>query len=433
MSRRRRLALALALAVLVGLAAPAATAQSLVVTGAKAFTGEAVVENATIVIRDGRIAAVAAGASAPAGLKVIDAHGRWVSVGLMNAGTQIGLVEVASLPETRDPAVKNGPLGAAFDVQYAINANSALLPQARVDGLTRAGDYPSGSATPPFLGQGAALRLSEGPDLLDRPDAIMFVEIGGMAAARTGGSRAAAWSLLRDALDEARRYREASRAPGPHDPRTNRPDLEALQPVIAGRTPLAVTASRESDLRQAVRLADDYGLRVVVFGGAEAWRLADLLAARGIPVVLDPFEDLPADYDSLGARPDNAARLRSAGVTIAFWVPGVPFSYNPGSALREGAGTAVANGLPWAAAMRAITVEPARIWGVSDHYGMMAPGQDADLVIWDGDPLEPASAPVLVLVQGREVSRATRQTALRDRYTPRRDRHGWPAAYPDPR
>ncbi len=427
---RARLPLRLALAALAWLGADVARADTLAITGARAFTGEAVVEDATIVVRDGRIASVAAHGSAPAGAKLIEAKGRWVSVGLMNAGTQLGLVEVTSLAETSDGAVTSGPLGPAFDVQYAINPNSLLLPQARADGLTRAGDYPTGAGTAPFLGQGAALRLSEGEDLLDRPRAMMFARIDGFSAAKAGGSRAAAWTLLRNALQEARAYRTAKPGAGPRDQLLNRPDIEALQPVVAARMPLGLLVNRESDIREAARLADDFGVQVVVFGGSEAWRVADLLAAKHIAVVLDPFADLPASYDELGARRDNAARLQRAGVRIAFSVPGVHFSHDAGEALREAAGVAVANGLPWTEAMKAATVEAAEIWGVADHYGRMAPGQDADLVLWDGDPLEPSSAPVTVLIQGREVSLATRQRALRDRYSPLRDRSGWPAAYP---
>ena len=421
----------LALAALVWLGAAAAHAETLAITHAKAFTGDQVVEDATVVVRDGRVVSVADGAAAPGGARVIEAKGRWVTPGLMSGGAQIGLIEVDSLPETSDAAVNAGPLGPAFDVQYAINANSTLLPQARADGLTRAGDVPTGAATTPFLGQGAALRLSEGPDLLDRAHAMMFARIDGFAAAKAGGSRAAAWGLLRNALEEATAFRDRKPVQnGPRDQLLDRPDIEALQPVIAGGMPLGIFAARESDIREAVRLADDFHLKVVVFGGAEAWRAADLLAAHKIPVVINPFEDLPASYDQLGARRDNAARLRRAGVEIAFSVTGVPFSYNAGEALREAAGIAVSCGLPWIEAMRAITVEPAEIWGVQDHYGRLAPGQDADLVIWDGDPLEPSSAPLTVLVQGREVSLQTRQTDLRDRYSPLRNRHGWPAAYP---
>ena len=182
-------------------------------------------------------------------------------------------------------------------------------------------------------------------------------------------------------------------------------------------------------------------MTVVIVGGAEAWRVADLLAARHVPVILDPLDDLPVSFDALGSRRDNAALLARAGVTISFCVSGqtIYLSYNVGPALREGAGIAVANGLPYADALRAITQTPARIWHdptvpgpaggpVAGVAGTLVPGAAADLVLWDGDPLEPSSAPVMVLARGREISLQTRQTLLRDRYRPALS--GRPAAAP---
>jgi imidazolonepropionase-like amidohydrolase len=413
------------------LSAGAAHAQTIAVIHARALLdpGAAPVEDATIVIADGKVTTAGAGVSVPEGATVIDAKGRLATPGLMNAGTQLGLVEISSIADTTDPAVESGPLGAAFDVEFALNPNSTLLPRARADGLTRAGVYPSGSASAPFTGQGAALRLSEGPDILDRPRAMMFAEIGGFAAGASGGSRSAAWELLRNALDEARAFGRNPRAGQPRDQLLNHLDAEALQAVLAGRTPLAILASRESDIRQAMRLSDDYGVRVVIFGGQEAWRAATELAARRIPVVLDPFDDLPWTFDQIGARLDNAAILDKAGVQIAFSVPGVHFSHDAGEVVREAAGVAVAYGLPWSQALKALTVNAAAIWGVQDHYGRLQPGEDGDLVLWDGDPLEPGSEPVLVLVRGRPVSLDTRQGALARRYAPSKATDPWPAEY----
>ncbi len=385
--------------------------------------------DATVVIRDGKVAEVGAGLPAPAGARVIDAGGRLVTPGLMNAGTQLGLVEVSSLADTSDQTVQHGPLGPAFDIQYALNANSVLLPRARADGLTRAGVYPGGSGSPPFAGQAAVLRLSEGPDILDRPQAMMMVDVGGLAAASVGGSRAGAWILLRNALDEARAWTALAAQGGIRDQLLNHLDAQALQPVLSGATALGIVVARESDLRQAVSLADDYHVRVVIFGGAEAWRLAGLLAARRIPVVLNPFDSLPNTFDEIGARLDNAALLDKAGVEIAFSVPGIEFSHNAGTGVREAAGLAVAHGLPWAEALKALTVNAAAIWGIGGHYGALSPGMDGDLDIWNGDPLEPSSAPVAVLVRGAPVSLGTRQDALARRYAPAMAKDPWPADY----
>jgi imidazolonepropionase-like amidohydrolase len=222
-------------------------------------------------------------------------------------------------------------------------------------------------------------------------------------------------------------------AGAPRDQLQNSINIAALHAALEKHMPLAMQVARESDIRQAVRLADDYRLPLIVLGGAEAWRCADLLAAHKVAVVVDPEADLPFDFDELGARADNAAILQHAGVTIAFTVSGntIHLSHNAGEAVREAAGLAVANGLPYGEALRALTINPARVFGVGDHYGSMARGLDADLVIWNGDPLEPSSAPDLVLSRGVEASTVTRQTLLRDRYAPKAATSGWPPAYRD--
>ncbi|HZF15856.1 MAG TPA: amidohydrolase family protein, partial [Steroidobacteraceae bacterium] len=352
------------------------------------------------------------------------------------AATQLGLVEVSSVADSSDTKVNPGALGAAFDVTYALNQNSTLVARARADGLTRAvslpgswGDFATAGASAPFSGSGVVLKLVDGAGWIDRRHAAMVVVVGGFAASQVGGSRSAEWILLRNALDEAKKYRPSRGAGEPRDQLLNRLDIEALQPVVAGTMPLAIAAMRESDIRQAVAVGTDYNIPVIVIGGAEAWRVAGLLAERKVPVVLNPFDNLPWTFDDIGARADNAAILARAGVTIAFSVPGIHLSHDAGEVIREAAGVAVANGLPWADALRALTLNPARIWGIDDHYGRIAPGMDADLVIWDGDPLEPTSAPTAVFVAGRAVSLTTRQSLLRDRYSPLHKSEPWPPGY----
>jgi len=189
--------------------------------------------------------------------------------------------------------------------------------------------------------------------------------------------------------------------------------------VLAGKAPLAISTNRESDLLQAIKLAADYSLKVIVIGGAEAWRVAGALASAKIPVFADPQMNVPISFETIGARLDNAALLHRAGVTVALNVTsGVYQSYNAGLSIREGAGLAVANGLPYIDGLRALTTVPAQVWGIGDRYGTIAPGKDADLVIWDGDPLEPSTLATMVMIQGKEASLVTRQTLLRDRYLP---------------
>lgn len=389
------------------------------------------IDDATIVIRDGHYESVARGASPPSDARIIDAAGRLVTPGLMDAETQLGLVEVASLPETRDDGVNRVPLGAAFDVQYGLNANSMLLPLALGDGLTRAATSPTAAADPVFLGMGAVLRIQPGGEILDRPKAAMYASVGGLGIRREGGSRSAQWQLLRNALDEAKTYNPSRSAPLPRDQLQNAMNIAALRAMLDTHMPLAIRATRESDIRQAVAVARDYRLRLIVIGGSEAWRCADLLAANKVAVVLDPDADIPWTFNDLGSRGDNAAMLAKAGVTVAFSMSGntIQLSHNAGSAVREGAGLAVASGLPYAEALRALTVNPAHIFDIADHYGSMARGQDADLVVWGGDPLEPSTAADVVFVRGVQAGKVTHQSLLRDRYAPSHAQDRWPAAY----
>jgi imidazolonepropionase-like amidohydrolase len=418
---------ALLAALLPTLASPATIA----IVNARIYTmtGTEPIENGTVVMRDGRVLAVGTAVTVPKDADVVDAGGRIVTPGLMNAGSQLGLVEVSSAQDSADQSVDAGPLGAAFDVEYALNPNSTLIALARADGLTRAVSFPTASGGAPFSGSGVVLRLAEGADVIDRSKVAMFAVAGGGTADQVGGSRSAQWILLRNALDEAREFMPSRKPAAPRDQLLNRLNLAALKPVVEGHMPLVISAARESDIRQAIRLADDYRLRVIILGGAEAWRAAEALAAHKIPVILNPFDDLPWTFDEIGARADNAALLVRAGVVVAFSVPGIHMSHDAGAVVREAAGLAVSNGLSWIDGLKAVTVNPARIFGIDDHFGTLAPGQDGDLVIWDGDPLEPTSAPVNVFVAGRAVSLTTRQSLLRDRYAPTRKSDPWPPGY----
>lgn len=391
------------------------------------------VDDATIVMRDGKFESVEAKAAPPAGARVIDAASHVVTPGLMNANTHLGLVEVSSLDETRDAGVDSGPLGAAFDVQYGLNANSVLFPGVLADGLTRAVTSPTSASDAALLGVGAVLRIVPGGDILDRPQAALYAAIGGGSAKKAGGARGAQWQLLRNAFEEAHAYSPKSGAGAPRDQLQNPVNIAALYAALQRRTPLALQVSRESDIREAVRFADENRLPLIVIGGAEAWRCAALLAAHKVAVVIDPEADLPFSFDELGARIDAAAILQRAGVTIAFSVSGntIHLSHNAGMAAREGAGLAVANGLPYAEALKALTVNPARMFGIAEHYGSITRGLDADLVVWSADPLEPGTAADVVFVRGTQASAVTRQSLLRDRYAPKNAANAWPPAYRD--
>ena len=190
-------------------------------------------------------------------------------------------------------------------------------------------------------------------------------------------------------------------------------DLEALQPLLKQQAVLTVSADRASDILAALDLAREFRLRLTIVGGAEAWKVADELARARVPVVVEPTLNIPGGFDSMGARLDNAALLHRAGVPVVLAAPGGTHNLR---SLTQGAGIAVANGLPWEAGLTAITLGPARAYGVERTHGSVAVGKVANLVVWSGDPFEFASAPVQVYVRGAAVRGTSRQTLLRDRY-----------------
>lgn len=409
----------LALAALV-LAAPV-SAQTLAITHAEAWTMDAPepVRDATIVIENGRIVSVTPAGPVPETATVIDAAGRPVTPGLVNAATQIGLVEVSGSEDTRDQTSKDDR-NAGFDVSSALNGNSTLVSLARADGLTRALIYPSPSRFPPFNGETSFARLRDGPDIRDVSDVGVYAVIGGGEWDRLG-SRAAQWTALRRALTDARPDAGPGKGKGKKGKRGGPPPGKRagellIRAVLRGDVPLAIETNRETDIREAAALAREFGIRVIIVGGAEAWRAADVLAAAKIAVVLDPQANLPGSFDQLGTRQDNATLLVRAGVEVALGKVGdnIHSNYNAGLALREGAGITVANGLTRYEALRAVTVAPLNIWGRGG--GTLTPGGDADLVLWDGDPLEPSSNAVKVIIEGREVSTRSRQDMLAERY-----------------
>ncbi|AJA08093.1 hypothetical protein SKP52_05840 [Sphingopyxis fribergensis] len=405
------------------IATPAA-AQTLAVTHAEAWTMEGAepVKDATIIIENGRIVSVDAAGGVPSGATVIDAGGKPVTPGLVNGATQIGLVEVSGSPDTRDDA-STDERAPGYDPSRALNGNSTLVSLARADGITRALIYPSPSRHAPMSGEPVFARLRDGVDILDRGGVALYAVIGGGAWERLG-ARAQQWTALRKLLGDTKRGMAApaetnkkkhKRGGGPPGDPLGGPD-DTIRDVVAGRLPLAIQTHRESDIRQAAALASDLGIKVIIVGGTEAWRAADALAAAKVAVVLDPQVNLPFNFDQLGARQDNAAILTRAGVQVAIGQAGgaIHANYNAGMALREGAGIAVANGLPYVEALRAVTVNPLAIWGRGG--GTLAPGADADLVVWDGDPLEPSTNAMNVIVEGRPVSNRSRQDLLAERY-----------------
>jgi imidazolonepropionase-like amidohydrolase len=246
-----------------------------------------------------------------------------------------------------------------------------------------------------------------------RDKAAMHGALGGGVS--EGGSRGLTIELMREVLSDAQAFaknRAAYERNQERALRARRLDLEALQSVLSGQTPLVLRADKESDIRAALAIAREFRLRIVIAGGAEAWRARLALAEARVPVILDPTRNLPLDMAALDVRDDTATLLDQAGVKVAISTLGT------GSAartIRQLAGVAVAQGLPWPKALAALTTVPAEIYGVSDR-GTLARGAQADLVLWTGDPLELSTRAELVFIGGVEQGHTSHQTRLFERY-----------------
>lgn len=401
-----------------------ASAQTIAITHAHIYSVGAAGEipSGTILLKDGKIAAVGADVATPASAQVIDARGKIVTPGLVITESSVGASEIGGVENTDDAGVSGGALSAGFDVQYSLNPDSTLLPIERLTGATAAIVTPElrerrrAHGDKLFSGQAAAITLSGGPDMLLKPKIAVAMEAGERGAAQAGGARGAFVVELAAALEEARAYRKNKSAYDQnrvHPFDLGRADLEALGPIVEGRAPLLIEVHRASDIRQLIAFAREQRIRIVLSGVEEGWRVAPDLAAAKIPVILDADEDLPNAFESLSSTLENAARLNAAGVSVSIHGPELTTG---GKAVRLAAGRAVSRGLPWGAALAAVTLNPAKAFGLSDQVGSIEPGKRADLVIWDGDPLDTQGAPERVLIGGVEQSMRSRQLDLRDRY-----------------
>lgn len=401
--------------------APAA-AQTVAITGGRVVTmgpaGE--IERGMVVITGGRIVAVGADVAVPPSAKIVDATGKIVTPGLVAAGTALGLIEVRAVETTDDRATDASDVSAAFDAGYGLNPDSLLIPVARLGGITRAITTPAYKDRSDrellFAGQAAAVVL-DGRAMLMKRGVAMVLDMGDAGAERAGGARAAELVALRALFAEVRDYRARRAAYDRGETRDytlSRADMDALIPVVEGRMPLLVSVNRAADIRDALALGREEGLKLILESASEGWRVADEIAAAGVPVLLTPVENTPASFEMLGATLTNAARLAAAGVTIAIEGNG----NHREREMRYNAGNAAANGLDRQAALAAITINPARIFGLADRIGSLEAGKEGDVVIWDGDPLDTLARPTAVFIRGAAQPMTSRATELRDRYLP---------------
>jgi imidazolonepropionase-like amidohydrolase len=406
---------------LVTLALPApARSQDMLIRNARVhtLTSQGTLEGADVLVRGGRVVEVGSGLTA-AGAQVTEANGRPLTPGLFGGISGLGISEIELESSTVDRAalVDSGASGPGFvprpefDVTQAFNPDSAVIGVNRAEGITFAMIAPMASGTL-FAGQGAVARLDGSDSPFVAASRTQFLDMGTSATAGVGYSRGAQFMLLEQATREALPGKPLQAG----DVRLLTPTgREVFARYLAGGR-MAFAVDRATDIRQVVEFAARHGVRPVIVGGAQASQVASLLARSKVPVVLEPLLALPGTFDQLGASMENAAQLQRAGVPVMFthFAAGT----NQAHKVRQGAGVAVAHGLPWDAALAALTSTPADVFGLGAEAGRIMPGSPADLVLWSGDPLEVTSVAEQVWIGGKAQPTRSRQTELRDRYRP---------------
>jgi imidazolonepropionase-like amidohydrolase len=385
-------------------------------------TGPAIA-NGTVVVRDGKIAAVGANVAVPAGAQVIDGGGLFVYPGLIDSGTQLGLTEIGSVPGGEDTQ-ELGEFNPHNSALTAVNPHSELIPVTRVSGVTTVITSASGGL---IAGSAALIDLAGWtPDEMSIKRRAGMVATypriagGGFGFGGGGGgggqtpeqqreTRDRQARALRAYLGDAKAYgerREHARA---------NLALEAMGPALRGDLPVIFDVQTADQIRGVLALADSFQLKVILRGAASAWRLADTLAARHIPVIVGPTTQLPGGEDPYDAVYGNPGALVRAGVKIAFQTDDAGNARN----LPYNAALATAYGLAPDAALKAITIWPAEIWGVADRYGSIEVGKVANLLVTTGDPLDVRSVPRHVFIRGRPVPMSDRHTRLYEQFNAR--------------
>ena len=380
---------------------------SLLIRGATVhtMTDDGILENTDVLITDGKIKKLGKNISAPKDIQIVEANGMPLTPGFFAGISELGNSEVSAVQESGDYSLNFKEMRPEFDVTISYNPNATSIPVARIEGITFTlmGANSSGSI---FGGQGRVVSLDGGYDsFVSNP--VLFMNIGRDASSMSGGSRDGQWMLLDQALQEADNPPSSS-----EDRLLTRSGRNTLMSYLDGEAITVVDVDRASDILQVLKFAKGYGFNIVISGGAQAWMVAEQIAAANVPVMINPLDNLPGDFDTLGARMDSAAILDAAGVQVIISGAGAHAARKQ----RQMAGNAVANGLPHEAGIAALTSIPASVFGVSDGQGSIARNQSANVVLWSGDPLDVTSLAQLVVIDGQLMSMESRQTKLRDRY-----------------
>lgn len=385
------------------------------------------INDGTLVFDKGRITEIGDRVAIPAGAEMIDLQGRHVYPGLIEAHSRMGLTEISSVRATQDFA-EQGDLNPNIRAFTGVNPDSELIPVTRANGVLLAVTAPSGGL---ISGKASVLQLDGWTfeDLTLKPDVAMVVNWPRMTASPFSSSprglRPAedtvpdagqqAVQRLRDLFEQTRAYRTARLA----NPSAQGFDirLEAMADVVEGRLPLLVTAHRAREIQSAVSFAVEQKVRIMIFGGHDAVLCADLLKQYDVPVIVDAVHRNPLrDHDNYAASYTLPERLRQAGIRFCISGSSRDETWNARN-LPYHAATAVAYGLPYEEAVRAITAYPAQILGIADRVGTLAAGRDATLFVCDGDPLETDTQIELAWIQGRRVDLNNRHKQLYHKYS----------------
>ena len=410
-----------AAAALAAFATPA-VAETIAITGGRVVVGDgtAPIDGGTVIIRDGNVIAAGASVAVPADARRIDAKGKWVTPGVFAGFTRLGLSEVDAVKGTNDKSGGKSGFSAAIDVAPAIDPFRSPFAVNRAAGVTRAVVAPE-AAESIFAGQGAIADLGADANPVTKARAFQFAEFGEDGSALSGGSRAGTHLHFRAMLREAQDY--AAGRGNFDDELLKAEDAKALLNVLRGETRLLIHVEGANDMLRLIELKRDFpSVKMVFVGASEGWRIAPQLVQAGVPVIASALNDLPVTFEMLGATQSNIGRMKDAGVQVAIGMINDRDSHQ----LRyttQYAGNIVslqfvpgATGLTWDEAFAAISSVPADIMGVGDRFGSLKAGKAADVVIWDGDPLELSSAATTVFIDGVEQPLTNRQNRLRDRY-----------------
>jgi imidazolonepropionase-like amidohydrolase len=410
-----------------------APAETIALKGGKLLTiTHGVINNGVVVMSGGKITAVGgAGTAIPKGARVIDATGMVIYPGLIDSETQLGLVEIAAVQTTNDADETTDEIYPQLHVYDAFHAETTHIPITRMNGVTNAIVAPGDRDTIP--GQDSFIQLAgaNADDMLMVRDIALPINYTGEQRRDQGGfnnwkfpaTRGGQAAQLRQALIDAQDYMQKwddynkKKSSGSKDAEPPKRDLklEALVPYLQGKKPVVVAANEGSDLVAILHLVDEFHLKVVLNHLAHSQEVLDTIAAAKVPAIVGPIYEIPKENERYDAVYRLPAELFKRGVKIAFASYG-EFSEEQPRNLPYVAGYAVAYGLPYDEAMKALTLNPAEIWGVSDRLGSLDVGKDANVVVANGDPLDVKTDVKHVFIRGEEIPMTSRQTRLRDQY-----------------